>query len=653
MTSYFIRRLMLVPVTFLIITFMVYAILRFVPGGPIEQAEARIRMQAMSGEGGASSGTLGDDLSLQLDEDSMRELEEFYSLDQTVPVGYLQWLGLMPRRFRKRVPAVPRHGNEEILERLRGLRDVLEAAEQSLASHLEAKELVDHSGSFYRPVSQGDEDTAARTPPAELPPEVRDQALQLLDRTFGDRAALASLLAPVGYGFAPLHGFLRSVEPSEHESAPAYFGEATRLLRLRDEAAKSLEEAFAKTGYELTAHGELRQLAFRPLVKLRSVEQEAVTRLEAHLQQEGMIEFQGRFYRSLTDAEKRPAALFEQADRLVLAGFGKRDNLLQLLSRNGLTWTEGTYYALVSDEAQALGQERFETARQLVAARYVAADKLTEIEEKRGFTVTPDGRIYELDDRFSGILQLDFGRSYTRGEPVLRAIVSKFEVSVQFGLIGYLLTWTVCVPLGVLKAIKHRSFFDTASSVAVFLGYAMPGFVVCLVLLATVAANVDWLPLGGYKPENIEQLGNLEAIVGRIRHMLIPVTGYMIGGFATMTILMKNSLMENLSQDYVRTAVAKGLSHRRVIFVHALRNSLIPITAGIGHALGLLFAGSFLIEKTCNIDGMGLLGFQAIVERDYPIILGVLVFGVLIRLFGNIISDVVWALIDPRIRFGT
>ncbi len=134
--------------------------------------------------------------------------------------------------------------------------------------------------------------------------------------------------------------------------------------------------------------------------------------------------------------------------------------------------------------------------------------------------------------------------------------------------------------------------------------------------------------------------------------MLIPVAGYMIGGFAGMTILMKNSLLENLGQDYVRTAFAKGLREKRVIFVHALRNSLIPITAGIGHALGLLFAGSFLIEKTCNIDGMGLSGFHAVVGRDYPIILGLLVLLVLIRLTGNILSDIIWALIDPRIRFG-
>jgi microcin C transport system permease protein len=173
-----------------------------------------------------------------------------------------------------------------------------------------------------------------------------------------------------------------------------------------------------------------------------------------------------------------------------------------------------------------------------------------------------------------------------------------------------------------------------------------------MLLLVGVAVNVDWLPLGGYKPDNIEQLTFLQALLGRVRHMLIPIIGYMIGSFATMTILMKNSLLENLGADYVRTAFAKGLPERRVIFVHALRNSLIPITAGIGHAVGILFAGSFLIEKVCNIPGMGLMGYEAVVQRDYPIILATLVIGVAIRLFGNILSDIIWAMIDPRIRFG-
>lgn len=255
---------------------------------------------------------------------------------------------------------------------------------------------------------------------------------------------------------------------------------------------------------------------------------------------------------------------------------------------------------------------------------------------------------------FTGIAKLDFGDSYIHGEPVIKVIVSRFPISIYFGLIGYFATWLVCIPLGVYKAIKHKSLFDTSTSVFVFLGYSIPGFVACLILLVLFGGGTFWnfVPLEGFRSDNWEEFSALGKVLDQVHHTIVPVIGYLIGGFATMTILMKNSLLENLGADYVRTAFAKGLSERRVIFVHALRNSLIPITAGIGHALALLFAGSFLIEKTCNIPGMGLLGYNSIIQRDYPVILGLLVFMVLIQLTGNIISDLVWALVDPRIRFG-
>lgn len=252
------------------------------------------------------------------------------------------------------------------------------------------------------------------------------------------------------------------------------------------------------------------------------------------------------------------------------------------------------------------------------------------------------------------LFKLDFGTSYVYGESVLKVIVSKFPISIYFGLIGYFATWIVCIPLGVSKALKHKTMYDTATSVTVFLGYSVPGFVACLILLVLFGGGSFWdiFPLGGFRSENWQQLTFWAKIWDQLRHTAIPVFGYLIGGFATMTILMKNSLLDNLGADYVRTAFAKGLPEKRVIFIHAMRNSLIPITAGIGHAIGLLFAGSFLIEKTCNIPGMGLLGYTSIIQRDYPIIMGTLVFLVLIRLTGNILSDIAWAVIDPRIRFG-
>jgi len=253
-----------------------------------------------------------------------------------------------------------------------------------------------------------------------------------------------------------------------------------------------------------------------------------------------------------------------------------------------------------------------------------------------------------------GILRLDFGRSYVYSQPVLEVIMSKFHISLYFGLIGYFASWLVCVPLGVSKAVRHKSGYDTATSILVFIGYSIPGFVACLILMVLLGGGsyLDWFPLGGFRSENWAELSFFGKIFDQLHHTAIPVFGYLMGGFATMTMLMKNSLLDNLGADYVRTAFAKGLSERRVLFVHAMRNSLIPLTVGIGHALGLLFAGSFLIEKTCNIPGMGLLGYTSIIQRDYPVILGTMVFLVLIRLMGNIFSDAIWAMIDPRIRFG-
>lgn len=259
--------------------------------------------------------------------------------------------------------------------------------------------------------------------------------------------------------------------------------------------------------------------------------------------------------------------------------------------------------------------------------------------------------------RLSGILEGDFGTSYRYSEPVLSTIVSRFPISIYFGIIGFLATYLVCIPLGVKKALEHRSLFDTATSVVVFVGYAMPGFVATLLLLLFLATDMGFniFPLGGFRTEGWDQWWSqgeyLRCAKDQISHTVIPLLGYLISGFALTTILMKNALLENLSADYVRTAFAQGVPERRVIFVHALRNSLIPLSVGIGGALRILFAGSFLIEKACNVHGMGLLGLESLLERDYPVGMGILVFTVLIGLTGSLISDLVLAIVDPRVRF--
>jgi microcin C transport system permease protein len=232
-------------------------------------------------------------------------------------------------------------------------------------------------------------------------------------------------------------------------------------------------------------------------------------------------------------------------------------------------------------------------------------------------------------------------------------IKSRFPISIMLGLTGFLLSYLVCVPLGVLKAVKHGSKFDLVSSVLVFMGYAFPGWALGTALLVVFGGGSFWsvFPLGGFRSDNWEYLDFWGKVADQTQHMFLPVLCYMIGGFATLTILTKNSLMENLSQDYIRTAFAKGLPQRRVVFVHALRNSLIPLATGLGHVFSLILAGSFLIERVFNIDGMGYLGYTSILQRDYPVALGILVVSSLLMLVGNIISDIIYAAVDPRIRF--
>lgn len=259
--------------------------------------------------------------------------------------------------------------------------------------------------------------------------------------------------------------------------------------------------------------------------------------------------------------------------------------------------------------------------------------------------------IYKTE--FSGILTGNLGKSYTYMQPVTEVMKPRFKISIFFGLIGMFLSYSVCVPLGISKALRHGTPFDYFSSVIVFTGYSIPGWALGAVLLILLGGGSFWdiFPLGGFRSENWDTLTLWGKIIDQAHHAVLPVIAYAVASFATLTVLMKNSLLENLSQDYVRTAFAKGLSEKRVIWVHTLRNSVIPIAAIIGGMVGIVIMGSYFIELVFNIDGFGKMGFQAVMDRDYPIIMGFLVIGVLLRLLGNIISDVCLATVDPRIRF--
>lgn len=249
------------------------------------------------------------------------------------------------------------------------------------------------------------------------------------------------------------------------------------------------------------------------------------------------------------------------------------------------------------------------------------------------------------------ILVFDFGYSLRYGEPVWDTIKAKLPISIFFGITTVILTYLICIPLGIIKALKHQKLFDNISSILVFTGYAIPSYVVAIFLLVIFAVHLELFPMGGFVSDNFENLSFWSKIIDLLQHTTLPLIAYLAGSFALMTVLMKNSLMENLSQDYMKTAMAKGLSFKVAVFKHALKNSLIPIATHFGNNISLLITGSFLIEKIFNINGFGLLGFESVVERDYPVVMGILVISSLLQLVGNILSDICVALIDPRIKF--
>jgi microcin C transport system permease protein len=251
------------------------------------------------------------------------------------------------------------------------------------------------------------------------------------------------------------------------------------------------------------------------------------------------------------------------------------------------------------------------------------------------------------------IIRLDFGESFKYEEPVTELIVSKFPVSLTFGITSFILTYLICIPLGVLKAIKNGSTFDRVTTVILFVTYSIPPIMLGILLLVFFAgaSYFSWFPLEGVFSDNYSELSMSGKILDRLHHMILPLICYMIGGFTFLTMMMKNSMLDVIELDYVRTAKAKGLSIKTVYMKHALRNALIPVVTGMSGILSLFFSGSILIERIFNLDGMGLLGFTAVGARDYNVLMGLIFFQSLMFLLGRLMTDILYVVVDPRIDF--
>jgi len=234
-------------------------------------------------------------------------------------------------------------------------------------------------------------------------------------------------------------------------------------------------------------------------------------------------------------------------------------------------------------------------------------------------------------------------------------IRSRIPVSLWFGIVSAVLTYLVCIPLGVAKAMRRDGKFDAVTSLVVFAAYAIPSFALALGLKTLFCGTVDGLwdafPLGGLSSEFDFPPTAMERFADRVWHMALPVACYVSGSFAMLTLLMKNSILDQISSDYVRTAIAKGASRRRALWCHAFRNALIPVATGFGRIVALVFAGSIIIETVFEIPGMGLLGWDALVGRDYAVFLALLALTSVFQLAGNLISDILYMVIDPRMDF--
>lgn len=238
---------------------------------------------------------------------------------------------------------------------------------------------------------------------------------------------------------------------------------------------------------------------------------------------------------------------------------------------------------------------------------------------------------------------------------VFELIWERIPVSLIFGLTSFLLTYLICIPLGIAKALKDGSSFDIATSISVFIGYSLPAFAFGLLLKLCFCGTsdhfFDLLPASGFTSENYNQLTPWGKMVDVFRHMLLPLICYVIGDFAVITILMKNSLMEQISQDYIRTVIARGGKFKVAIWSHAARNAMIPIATGFGAILTVMFVSNVVIERIFEIPGLGRLMLGAISERDYPLFMGELALVTIFSMFGNLLSDFCYMAIDPKINF--
>ena len=282
-------------------------------------------------------------------------------------------------------------------------------------------------------------------------------------------------------------------------------------------------------------------------------------------------------------------------------------------------------------------------------AQGIDQKRLDEIKALYGFDKPPTERFVHMLGQFA---RFDLGKSFFQNKSVWQLIKEKLPVSISLGLWTFLISYLIAVPLGIAKAVRAGSRFDLVSSLFVLVGYAIPGFVLGVLLLVVFGGQLAWFPLRGLTSSNWEELSWGARIIDYVWHITLPVTAMVAGSFAVTAMLTKNSFLEEIRKQYVMTARAKGLSERQVLWGHVFRNALLPIVTGFPAAfIGAFFAGSLLIETQFSLDGLGLLSYESVIRRDYPVVLGTLYLFTLIGLVTKLISDLCYVWVDPRVKF--
>lgn len=297
--------------------------------------------------------------------------------------------------------------------------------------------------------------------------------------------------------------------------------------------------------------------------------------------------------------------------------------------------------------------ENLETESNYVGARGLPDDFIEQLEKEFGFDKPPVERFLLM---MWDYVRFDFGESYFRSISVVDLVLEKMPVSITLGLWSTLIAYMISIPLGIRKAIRDGTSFDTWTSALIIVGYAIPGFLFAILLLVVFAGGsyLQWFPLRGLTSDNWSELSVFGKVIDYFWHIALPVLASTISGFATLTLLTKNSFLDEIKKQYVITAKAKGLSEQRVLYGHVFRNAMLIVIAGFpGLFISVFFGGSIIIETIFSLDGLGRLGFEAAVQRDYPVIFGTLFFFGLIGLVVGILSDLMYVFVDPRIDFET